>query len=93
MPSQNSTGGKQRLGAITKAGDRYLRQLLVVAASGMIRRVRANPLLSPWLAQLLARKPAKQAAVALANKLARIAWALLATGQTYRTPTPAAAKP
>jgi transposase len=93
VPSQNSTGGKERLGAITKAGDRYLRQLLVVAASGMIRRVRANPLLSPWLAQLLARKPAKQAAVALANKLARIAWALLATGQTYRTPSAAAAKP
>jgi transposase len=92
VPSQNSTGGKERLGAITKAGDRYLRQLLVVAASGMIRRVRANPRLSPWLAQLLARKPAKQAAVALANKLARIAWALLATGQTYRTPTPAAAR-
>jgi transposase len=86
VPSQNSTGGKERLGAITKTGDRYLRQLLVVAASGMIRRVRANPAVSPWLAQLLARKPAKQAAVALANKLARIAWAVLAKGETYRTP-------
>jgi transposase len=86
VPSQNSTGGKERLGAITKTGDRYLRQLLVVAASGMVRRVRIDPAVSPWLAQLLARKPAKQAAVALANKLARIAWALLAKGESYRTP-------
>jgi transposase len=89
VPKQNSTGGKERLGGITKTGDRYLRQLLVVAASGMIRRVRANPALSPWFARLLARKPAKQAAVALANKLARIAWALLAKGGTYRAPTAA----
>lgn len=89
VPAQNSTGGKERLGAITKAGDRYLRQLLVVAATGMIRRVRAKPDVSPWLAQLLARKPAKMAAVALANKLARIAWALLARGETYRAPTAA----
>jgi transposase len=83
VPSQHATGGKERLGAITKTGDRYLRQLLVVAASGMIRRVRTKPALSPWLAQLLARKPAKQAAVAVANKLARIAWAVLASGRTY----------
>lgn len=89
VPSQNSTGGKERLGAITKTGDRYLRQLLVVAASGMIRRVRVNPAASPWLAQLLARKPAKQAAVALANKLARIAWAVLTKGETYRAPAAA----
>jgi transposase len=83
VPSQHATGGKERLGAITKTGDRYLRQLLVVAASGMIRRVRAKPTISPWLAQLLARKPVKQAAVAAANKLARIAWAVLAKGQAY----------
>ena len=89
VPSQNSTGGKERLGAITKTGDRYLRQLLVIAATGMIRRVSANPAVSPWLAQLLARKPAKQAAVALANKLARIAWALLVKGEAYRTPAAA----
>jgi transposase len=86
VPAQNSTGGKDRLGAITKTGDRYLRQLLVVAATGMIRRVRAKPDISPWLAQLLARKPAKKAAVALANKLARIAWALLVRAETYRAP-------
>ncbi len=83
VPSQRATGGKERLGAITKTGDRYLRQLLVVAASGMIRRVRAKPAVSPWLAQLLARKPVKQAAVAFANKIARIAWAVLASGRTY----------
>ena len=83
VPSQHATGGKERLGAITKTGDRYLRQLLVVAASGMIRRVRAKPTISPWLAQLLARKPVKQAAVAMANKSARIAWAVLAKGQAY----------
>lgn len=83
VPQQNSTGGKERLGRITKAGDGYLRQLLVIAATGMIRRVRANPALSPWFAALLARMPAKKAAIALANKLARIAWAVLARGEVY----------
>lgn len=91
VPSQHSTAGKTRLGPITKAGDRYLRQLLVVAASGMIRRVRRDPGLCPWLAGLLARMPAKQAAVAYANKLARIIWALLARGETYRAPAGRAA--
>ena len=84
VPSQQSTGGKTSLGAITTAGDRYLRQLLVVAATGMIRRVRTDATLSPWLAELLRRMPAKQAAVALANKLARTAWAMLVSGESYR---------
>lgn len=84
VPRQNSSGGKERLGHITKTGDRYLRQLLVIAATGMIRRVRAKPALSPWLAALLARMPAKKAAIALANKLARIAWAILAHGGVYQ---------
>jgi transposase len=88
VPSQRSTGGKERLGPITKTGDKYLRQLLVVAATGMIRRVRANPALAPWFAKLLAHKPPKKAAVALANKMARIAWVLLAKGGTYRTTPP-----
>lgn len=88
VPSQNSTGGKDRLGAITKTGDRYLRQLPVVAATGMIHRVRRKPATFPWFARLLERKPAKKAAVALANKLARIAWAVLVSGETYRTPQP-----
>lgn len=92
VPSKSGTGGKIKLGPITKAGDRYLRQLLVVAATGMIRRVRKDPALSPWLADLLARMPAKQAAIAMANKLARIIWALLVTGQSYQAhrPQPAA---
>jgi transposase len=89
VPSQNGTGGKIQLGPITKTGDRYLRQLLVIAATGMIRRVRAEPDLMPWLAGLLARMPAKQAAVALANKLARIAWALLVKSQVYKPAVPA----
>jgi transposase len=87
VPAQHSTGGKERLGGITKTGDRYLRKLLVVAAIGMVRRVRANPAVSPWFAQLLARKSAKQAAVALANKIARIAWALLVSGESYQAPS------
>lgn len=86
MPAQNSTGGKERLGGITKAGDRYLRQLLVVAATGLIPRVRANPAIAPWFARLLARMPPRKATVALANKMARIAWALLAKHTTYRAP-------
>jgi len=90
VPSQRSTGGKERLGPITKAGDKYLRQLLVVVATGMIRRVRANPALAPWFARLLAHKPPKKAAVALANKLARIAWVLLAKGGAYRATPPGA---
>lgn len=88
VPRQNSTGGTQRLGSITKAGDRYLRQLLVVAATGLIRRARANPEIAPWFARLLARMPARKATVALANKMARIAWALLTQKTTYRVAAP-----
>lgn len=84
VPSQNSTGGKSCLGPITKAGDRYLRQLLVIGATGLIRRVKNDPSISPWVAGLLARMPAKQAAIALANKMARIAWAVLVSGETYK---------
>ena len=91
VPSQHSTGGKTCLGPITKAGDHYLRQLLVIAGAGLIRRVKADPTLSPWLAGLLQRMPAKKAAIAVANKLARIAWAMLVRGETYKTPTHAAA--
>ena len=90
VPSQNSTGGKTRLGPITKAGDRYLRQLLVVGASGLIRRVRKDPTVSPWVAELLKRMPAKKAAIAVANKMARTAWAVLVSGQAYQ---PRTAKP
>jgi transposase len=81
---EDSTGGKQRLGPISKQGDRYLRRLLVVGALSVLRQARAHPEKYPWLTQLLARKPPKVAAVALANKMARIAWAVLTKKETYR---------
>ena len=86
VPRQNSTGGKERLGSISKQGDRYLRRLLVIGATTVLRHARAHPAKHPWLMQLLARRPAKVVAVALANKMARIAWAVLARGGTYRAP-------
>lgn len=87
VPRQHSTGGKQRLGSITKAGDRYLRRLLVIGATGLIRYRRANvPGGLAWLQALLARKPARLVSVALANKMARIAWAILRRGGIYRGP-------
>ena len=90
VPRQNSSGGKERLGSISKQGDRYLRRLLVVGATAVIRHARTHPEKHPWLMQLLARRPAKVVAVALANKMARIAWAVLARGETYRAPALAA---
>ena len=84
VPRQDSTGGKQKLGPISKQGDRYLRRLLVVGAHSVLRRAKLNPEKYPWLPQLLARRPFKVVAIALANKMARIAWALLANGSHYR---------
>jgi transposase len=85
VPAQHSTGGKARLGGITKAGDRYLRRLLVIGATGLIRYKRANvPGGLPWVVGLLARKPVRLVTVALANKMARIAWAVLCRGEVYR---------
>jgi transposase len=86
VPRQDSTGGKQKLGPISKQGDRYLRRILVVGAHAVLRRARQHPEKYPWLTQLLVRRPFKVVAVALANKMARIAWALLAKGGTYRAP-------
>ena len=86
VPRQDSTGGKQKLGPISKQGDRYLRRILIVGAISVLRRARENPGKFPWLTQLLARRPFKVVAVALANKMARMAWALLAHGGTYRAP-------
>ena len=86
VPRQDSTGGKQKLGPISKQGDRYLRRILIVGAISVLRRARENPGKYPWLTQLLARRPFKVVAVALANKMARMAWALLAHGGTYRAP-------
>ena len=92
VPKQSSTGGKERMGRISKQGDQYLRWLLVAGAMSVIRQGRkTNFEKNPWLADLVRRKPAKVAAVALANKNARTAWALLATGETYRQPVVAKA--
>src|SRR6516225_3749120 len=91
VPRQDSTGGKQKLGPISKRGDRYLRRILVVGAHSVLRRARQNPEKYPWLVQLLARRPFKVVAIALANKMARVAWALLARGGTYRVPALTAA--
>ena len=89
--AEDSTGGKQKLGPISKQGDRYLRRILVVGAVRCCGTHAIGPEKYPWLSQLLARKPFKVVAVALANKMARTAWALLAKGGTYRAPALAAA--
>jgi transposase len=91
VPRQDSTGGKQKLGPISKQGDRYLRRILIVGAISVLRRAQDNPGKYPWLTQLLARRPFKVVAVALANKMARMAWALLVKGGSYRAPALAAA--
>jgi transposase len=83
-PKDHSTGGKTRLGKITRAGDEVLRSLLVAGATAVIQQVRrGRGHQSQWLLALLKRKPAKLAAVALANKIARIAWKLMVTGESY----------
>ena len=90
VPKQNSSGGKDKLGSITRAGNRYLRQMLVVGAMAVIRYAERHGTKRPWLIQLLARRPAKVAAVALANKNARMVWALMTSGERYREPMPMA---
>ena len=84
VPKQYSTGGKARLGSISKQGDRYLRRLLVVGGTSVVKLAKIFPWKYPWVAKLLARKPAKVVAIAVANKLARIAWAIMSKGETYR---------
>jgi transposase len=84
-PKDHSTAGKTRLGTITRAGDEALRSVLVVGATAVIQHVRrSRSAASRWLVDLLKRKPPKLAAVALANKIARIAWKLMVSGETYR---------
>jgi len=83
VPRQNSSGGKQRLGSITKAGNRYLRQMLFTGAMAVIRRAMQSTR-RPWIARLLERRKPKIAAMALANKNARIAWAMMMTGDHHR---------
>ena len=87
VPKQNSSGGKEKLGNITKAGDRYLRSLFTAGALAVIRYAKIHGTgHRPWLTSLLERKPTKVAAIALANKLARMAWAMMAKGESYREP-------
>ena len=84
VPRQNSSGDKDRLGRISKKGDGYLRKLLVVGATSVIRRVKADSLAAPWVRALLERRPARVVTVAMANKTARIVWAVLTRGEVYR---------
>ena len=90
-PLQKSSGGKERLGRISKMGDKYLRKLLIVGATSLVRSAKYKPeSVDPRLADLLARKPVRVATVALANKTARIAWAVMVRGGTYQAPARAA---
>jgi transposase len=85
VPRQHSTGGKQRLGAISRAGDERIRSLLVLGATAVIRHTRPDRQGgNAWLLSLLERKPRKLAAVALANKMARVSWAMMTSGECYR---------
>jgi transposase len=92
VPKQHSSGGKDKLGAISKQGDRYLRSLFVAGALAVIRYAKIyGTKHRPWLTALLARRPTKVAAIALANKIARMAWAMMAKGERYKEPAALAA--
>jgi transposase len=91
VPRQSSTGGKERLGRISKRGDHYLRWLLVVGGLAVIRYAQRHGTRRPWLLKLLQRRKSKIAAVAMANKMARIAWVLMTRGGEYREPVTQAA--
>ena len=92
VPKQHSSGGKDRLGSISKQGDRYLRSLFMAGALAVIRYAKIHGTKHrPWLTALLARRPSKVAAIALANKMARMVWVLMARGERYKEPIALAA--
>jgi transposase len=92
VPKQHSSGGKDKLGSISKQGDRYLRSLFTAGALAVIRYAKIHGTQHrPWLTSLLARRPTKVAAIALANKIARMAWAMMARGERYKEPVALAA--
>jgi transposase len=86
VPKQHSTGGKERLGGISKRGDGYIRKLLIHGARAAVHRVRIHQVQNSWITDLLGRRPFNVTTVALANKTARIAWAIMSSGEEYRVP-------
>jgi transposase len=87
-PKAGSSGGKERMGRISKMGDRYLRRLLVSGMTSQLQSARRKPEAHPWVTGLLASKPNKLVAVAMANKAARIAWVVMTRGEVYRARQP-----
>jgi transposase len=91
VPRQNGSGGKVHLGRISKKGEPYLRRLLVFGVTAVVRYARNKPTLPAWTNALLARRPAPVVTVAVANKLARIVWAVMSRGETFRQASSAVA--
>ena len=90
VPKPHSSGGKEKLGGVSKQGDRYLRRLLTVGATAAMRHLKGKTDgLSAWIRALMERRPFRLVSLALANKMARIAWAVMTRGDTYRAPAPA----